>query len=440
LIRQSPSSFQDVQILQATVCISGGDFLLKIVDPTAPSEESLFETNSESFTKVKDSTSKYTVTLTNGILAITRIESNRLIWSANLQTLIFAPNFIQLDTNVVTPALYGLGERVDSFQKTDFNYHRYTFMNRDRIPIPNSNLYGSHPTYLIVEPDGKAHQALFFNSYPGEAIMRPGPAITWRFLGGSISIYFMIEQSPLEAMKEYTKMVGRPFMPPAWSLGFHLCRWGYGSLNETRATYQRMRDAKIPFDVQWNDIDYMDSFNDFTYDPVAFDGLPEFVDELHSNDMHYIPILDPGLDGTYLNGDKYPGFTTDVVIQNPDGSPLRGKVWNRNWTAWIDFTGDVGQRFWLSTLKGFQKKVKFDGLWLDMNDPSNEVDGSLDGCVGNGLDYPVYVPGDDLDPIFKKTVCMSAKHKRGSHLHFHNLYSTLQALVTDLYGSPTVSD
>lgn len=43
-------------------------------------------------------------------------------------------------------------------------------------------------------------------------------------------------------------------------------------------------DAGIPFDVQWADIDAMDRRLDFTYDPVNFAGLPEFIeDTLHAN-------------------------------------------------------------------------------------------------------------------------------------------------------------
>ena len=34
-------------------------------------------------------------------------------------------------------------------------------------------------------------------------------------------------------------------------------------------------------DVQWNDLDYMNSSNDFTYDKEKFENLPEFVEELH---------------------------------------------------------------------------------------------------------------------------------------------------------------
>ena len=34
-------------------------------------------------------------------------------------------------------------------------------------------------------------------------------------------------------------------------------------------------------DVQWNDLDYMNNRNDFTYDAHKFAGLPAFVKSLH---------------------------------------------------------------------------------------------------------------------------------------------------------------
>lgn len=35
-------------------------------------------------------------------------------------------------------------------------------------------------------------------------------------------------------------------------------------------------------DTQWNDLDYMDKNNDFTYNLDKFKDLPEFVNEIHS--------------------------------------------------------------------------------------------------------------------------------------------------------------
>lgn len=45
----------------------------------------------------------------------------------------------------------------------------------------------------------------------------------------------------------------------------------------------------------WSDIDHMDNYRDFTHDPIRFADLPSFIDELHQNHTHYVPILDAGV-------------------------------------------------------------------------------------------------------------------------------------------------
>lgn len=44
-------------------------------------------------------------------------------------------------------------------------------------------------------------------------------------------------------------------------------------------------------DAQVTDIDYMEDKKDFTYDEVAFNGLPEFAQDLHNHGQKYIIIL-----------------------------------------------------------------------------------------------------------------------------------------------------
>lgn len=79
-------------------------------------------------------------------------------------------------------------------------------------------------------------------------------------------------------------------MPPYWSLGFHLCRWGYLTANRTMEVVQSMRDHDVPQDTQWNDIDYMNMYLDFTYNHTSFKELPELVDDLHNHGQKYIVI------------------------------------------------------------------------------------------------------------------------------------------------------
>lgn len=90
------------------------------------------------------------------------------------------------------------------------------------------------------------------------------------------------------------QLVGKPPLPPYWSLGFQLSRYGFKNLNEMKQVYNRMRQNSLPLDVLWNDIDLYKNHNIFSYDNVSFAGLPEFIKMLHNNGMAYIPMLDPG--------------------------------------------------------------------------------------------------------------------------------------------------
>jgi len=74
--------------------------------------------------------------------------------------------------------------------------------------------------------------------------------------------------------------------------------------------------------------------------------------------------------------------------------------------------------------------LKFDGLWIDMNEPSNFVQGSTKGCSSNRYDHPPYLPGIIGGYLADKTVCMSAKHAIGIHYDLHSLYGYSEAVAT----------
>lgn len=49
-------------------------------------------------------------------------------------------------------------------------------------------------------------------------------------------------------------------MHSLWTLGAHLCRWGYKDVDEVRSIVSSMREARIQHEVQWLDIDYMQDY------------------------------------------------------------------------------------------------------------------------------------------------------------------------------------
>merc|ERR1719193_2273642 len=96
-----------------------------------------------------------------------------------------------------------------------------------------------------------------------------------------------------EVVDEYYNLIGRPMMPPYWTLGFQLCRYGYKNDSHIRTIFDRVKDLEVPFDTQYADIDYMRDRLSFTYDPENFSGLPALTKYVHDHDRKFMVIVDP---------------------------------------------------------------------------------------------------------------------------------------------------
>lgn len=71
--------------------------------------------------------------------------------------------------------------------------------------------------------------------------------LTYRTVGGILDFYVFTGPTPAEVVQQYLDVIGLPYMPPYWGLGFHLCRWGYESADKMKAVIKRMRDYDFPY-------------------------------------------------------------------------------------------------------------------------------------------------------------------------------------------------
>uniref|UniRef100_A0A672MTL5 Lysosomal alpha-glucosidase n=1 Tax=Sinocyclocheilus grahami TaxID=75366 RepID=A0A672MTL5_SINGR len=360
---------------------------------------------------------------------IVRRKSNgRVLLNTTIGPLLFADQYLQLSTSMASSVISGLGEHYTPIT-LDLNWSSVSLWNRD---MASANLYGSHPFFLVQEGDGQAHGVFLLNSNAMEVFLQPAPALTWVTVGGILDFYIFLGPSPQSVVQQYHEVIGYPMMPSYWSLGFHLCRWGYTSTNITRTVVQLMRQAKIPLDVQWNDLDYADQRRVFTFDPQRFGDLPQMVEEFHQLGMKYVLILDPGISSASPPGSYKPfddGLKRGVFIKNSTGQILIGKVWPGP-TAFPDFTNPTTQDWWMDCIRVFHSKVPVDGLWIDMNEPSNFVQGSVDGCPDSDLEKPPYTPGVIGGQLNSGTLCVSAQQYLSNHYNLHNLYGLTEAIAT----------
>lgn len=368
--------------------------------------------------------------------AFSRKSTGKIIFDTRkIPGLTFSEQFVQISIKVPSQYVYGLGETSYTKLKHDFQWRKWGFFAQDQGPhVSNENLYGVHPFYLCIEDEsGNSHGVLFLNSHALDVFLQPEPdIITFRAIGGNLEFFIFAGPSPVEVVEQYTTVVGRPNMPPQWALGFQLSRFGYRNLTDLRKVFDRNRLAGIPQDVQFIDDDYMYHALDFTVDPVKFEGLADFVKEIHARHMKLVLLLDPAIASQPPMSNYTPltlGLQKDVFIKdNRTGKPLEGKVWPGK-TYWPDFSNNVTREYWYQLLFNFNKKVEFDGIWIDMNEPSNFGDGSTTGCATNKYNSPPYNPLI-YDIITNKTICLDADQFLGKHYLLHNLYGYFETEAT----------
>ncbi|PIL31234.1 hypothetical protein GSI_05932 [Ganoderma sinense ZZ0214-1] len=387
--------------------------------------------------------------------------------------LVFEDQYLQLtsalplDTNI-----YGIGEAVASSGfRRDMGANGtpgtiQTNWARDAPDPVNGNMYGSHPFYLehrynATTGTSQSHGVFVFNAAGSDTLLQTPPGspvslIQYRLVGGTLDMYFFSGPSPHSVVEQYGALIGLPTWQPLWGLGFHLCRWGYSTVNATKASAQAMRDAGIPLETMWNDIDVYHAYRDFTSDPVSFPGdqMRAFIRELAANNQHYIPIVDAGIAHQVNETDIYDPFLKgkekDIWMKNPDGSIYIGQVWP-GYTVFADFFHENTQAVWTEAFRNWSNSgVEFSGIWLDMNEISSFCAGSCGSNKGltkdkRGLgagqqkgvnvNYPPYPihNGAGLNNLNYKTLATNATHVNGMiEIDTHNFYALMEERATHL--------
>jgi alpha-glucosidase (family GH31 glycosyl hydrolase) len=145
-------------------------------------------------------------------------------------------SFMEISTSIpLSTRLYGLGESTNTngMQLAD---RIYTLWNRDNPSASfDVNLYGSHP-FLMAVSEYSAYGVFLLNSHglvenvaisntsAMDVIVRSTPesrVVTYRVVGGAFDFYFFSGPSPSAVVRQYLEVIGRPHIPPFWSLGFH---------------------------------------------------------------------------------------------------------------------------------------------------------------------------------------------------------------------------
>eukprot|EP00833_Pecoramyces_ruminatium_P009629 jgi/Orpsp1_1/1183661/evm.model.c7180000086195.1 len=373
---------------------------------------------------------------------VVKRKNGNTIFNTKPNEFVFEQQFLQLMTDVpVNANIYGFGEVVSEF-KRNANATRQAMFALDVACPRDQNVYGSHPFYIEIADDGTAYGVFLKNCHGMDFILEPGK-LSFRVNGGNFDLYFFMGPTVQEVIAQYYKVIGQPALMPYWPLGFHQCRYGYPNIDKVESVVAKYKENNIPLDTMWIDIDYMDKYKDFTYDPVNFpvERIKKFVNNLHDNHQYYINMIDPAIS----TDPEYPtfkrGVEKDIFVKNASGDLFRGKVWPGE-TVFPDFHHPNVLEYWTNEIKLFKEIANTDGNWFDMNEAANFCNGECAGSKTttnykfgifnpNNPPYGIFDHKSNATPLNYKNMDMDATYYGGLiEYDIHNIYGHMESVVS----------
>jgi alpha-glucosidase len=301
-------------------------------------------------------------------------------------------------------SFYGLGEKTGNLRK---NGNEYTLWNTD-FPAYNNKtdaLYQSIPFFYGIR-NLKAYGIFFDNPYKSRFNFGASNNRFYWFGAeqGEMDYYFINGSEIKKVLSSYTQLTGRMELPPMWALGYQQSRWSYYPESALNSITNSFRSKKIPCDVLYLDIHYMDGYRVFTWDKKRFPDPPKMLADLKTNGFKVVTIIDPGVkaDTNYFAAKE--GVKQNLFAKYPDGTLYQGEVWP-SWAYFPDFTKKETRNWWGDKLSVLMKEG-IEGFWNDMNEPATW-----------GQSFPDLVQFDDNG--FK-----------ASHKKIHNVFGLEMAQAT----------
>ncbi|ODN30872.1 TIM-barrel domain-containing protein [Fervidobacterium thailandense] len=264
---------------------------------------------------------------------------------------------------------YGFGDKVGPLDRKG---RRYVFWNTDNFTHhPSADpLYKSIPFYVFASEDAR-HWYGCFTDYPGwmEIDLDPEGSreLIFKVLGNGFAQYIITGRNVKEIVRQYVNLTGQNIAFPVWAFGYQQSRWSYSTEDEVLDVARNFRERGIPCDVIYLDIDYMDDYKVFTWNPKGFKNYKQTIEELHHDGFKVVAILDPGVkveEGySVFEEGKNRYFLKDAKKPDQD---FEGAVWPGR-VRFPDFREPEVRKWWANHVRNYMEDG-IDGFWNDMNE------------------------------------------------------------------------
>ena len=371
-------------------------------------------------------------------------ESQEFYYFTSTKNFLFSDKYINFESKLTSDKIYGFGEKTHDFKLNDGTY---TIWNYDCGSKKYDDGKGGMNEYSH-QPIG-LHRTKFSNIWLGFVFLNSNAQdviihsdknntyLTHKTIGGIIDYYIIVEDSPEKVVKSIQTLLGIPPLPPFWSFGYHQSRYGYKSFDDFKNVYEKYKSLEIPIDSMFLDIDSFKDNEMFTINDKFKDIIPYVENTIHKDGGKLVPITGLGYSSEDVNNSYIKlGEELDIFIKsNYTKKCLIGKVWGKK-TVFPDFLNPNISTFWNKGLEDYHNLINYDGIWINMNEPSNILENSK--CIGEIAEESECTKEKNKYNIDELPYIPGYKNNIKDNLSYRSISEN--ALVYGINGSNTIYD
>jgi len=357
-------------------------------------------------------------------LSAEEINSNELLSKLGLRLEVTKDNILIEKRLDIRDHVVGLGEKAFELDRKRYSYVMYNVDARAYGKFSDP-LYLNIPFFIVVR---KGEVKGYFINSASKLIIDVGykEYDKLRVIVPEESVeFYVIEGKDIEEIIEkYTSLTGKPFLPPKWAFGYMISRYSYFPQDRVVEIVKEFIREGFKVSGVFLDIHYMDNFKLFTWNPERFPEPKKMIEELHSLGVKVITIVDHGI----RVDQNYEVFKQGLgkYCETREGEIFTGKLWP-GIVVYPDFFREDVREWWAELIaKWLSQGV--DGIWLDMNEPTDFSRYLALKEFSERLG--VRMKEDRFLLTFPDEVVHVYKGKRVEHRKVRNAYPLYQAMAT----------
>ena len=284
---------------------------------------------------------------------------NQLFRFNSTNNFIFSENYINFQYELTSDNIFGFGECNHDFKISN---GLYTIYQQNHFPIAIHKTAYENIWLGFVFLNTNAQDVKIYKKNKKKV------NIEHKTIGGIIDYYIIVDESPEEILKDLQFLLGTPTLPPFWSLGNHLNKYGYKNLEEFRSIYEQNKKYEIPFDSMWVKIDDMENMEN-----NKLNNISSYIkEEIHKDGGKIVTSINYGLSYENQNSPLIKlGNLLDIFVKsNYTKKPLISRT-SSGKIIYPDFMNPKISEFWSKVLDILLNITNFDGIFLDINEPIN---------------------------------------------------------------------